>query len=117
MSSDAPRSAAPHPAVAPIDRMVDAAALVLLGGGVAAFFTARYMLGAIGAERLEVPWWLSAVAVTERYDALSRFALWLIAGGALVGVTAAARHAIARSRAVSAADTSPSSAASPVAAD
>jgi hypothetical protein len=97
--------------------MIDAAALLLFGGGVATFFTARYILGAIGGDTFETPWWMSAVAVTERYDALSQFALWLIVAGGAVGIIAAARHAVAHRRSLSDAGTRPSSAASPAAAD
>lgn len=75
-----------------IDRLADAAALVLVLGGIGLFAYARHALSGIGDGTRAMPSGLSAVAVTDFHVAQSRLGLWIVVLGVLVGIAAAARH-------------------------
>ena len=74
------------------DRITDAAALLLVLGGIALFAFARSRLTGIGAETDLLPRDGTAVALTDFHVAQSRMGLFIIALGVLVGVAAAVRH-------------------------
>ena len=75
-----------------IDRIVDAAALLLVLGGIALFAFARSRLSGIGAETDLLPRDGTAVALTDFHVAQSRMGLFVIALGVLLGIAAAVRH-------------------------
>ena len=75
-----------------MDRVWDAAALAFVLGGIGLFAFARRALAGLGAGTYEVPKDVSAVARADFHMAQSRFAIWCIAVGILVGVVAAIRH-------------------------
>ena len=87
-----PASPTPRPTAA--DRVRDAIALALLGGGAATFFYARYRLQVLGANRItRVP----GHAATEQfwhYYKMSSAGLWT----AGVGLVAAVAFALLRAR-------------------
>lgn len=74
------------------DRIIDAAALLLVAGGVGLFLFARQSLTAIGDGTRDMPKGVSAVAVADFHVAQSKMGLWIVAVGVLVGVVAAVRH-------------------------
>lgn len=88
----------PSGAVHVTDRLWDAAAVLLAGGGVALFLVARAALQSLAAGTYEIPPDVSAIARAEFHVTQSRIALWLVAVGVIVGVVAAIRHRL-RSRA------------------
>lgn len=75
--------------------MVDAAALLLVLGGIALFFYARNALTGIGGGTRPMPAGISAVTVTDFHVAQSRLGLWIVGLGVLVGVVGAVRHQVA----------------------
>jgi hypothetical protein len=79
------------------DRLIDATALLFLVSGVGLFAFARKTLGGIASETHVMPEGISAVAVTEFYDAQSKLGLWLAGLGIVVGVVAAVRHLLRKS--------------------
>jgi hypothetical protein len=80
------------PAPTSADRMMDAAALLMVLGGVSLFAFARQALTGIGAGTRDMPSGISAVAVTDFHVAQSRMGLFVVALGVLVGLVAALRH-------------------------
>lgn len=74
------------------DRLIDAAALLMVLGGIVLFALARQALRGIGAGTREMPQGISAVAVTDFHVAQSRLGLFIVVVGVLVGVVAAVRH-------------------------
>jgi hypothetical protein len=74
------------------DRIIDAAALMLVVGGVVLFAFARQALSAIGNGTRDMPKGMSAVAVTDFHVAQSNLGLWIVSLGVLVGIVAAVRH-------------------------
>jgi hypothetical protein len=80
------------PAPSSADRMMDAAALLMVLGGISLFAFARQALTGIGAGTREMPSGISAVAVTDFHVAQSRMGLFVVALGVLVGAAAAVRH-------------------------
>jgi hypothetical protein len=74
------------------DRMMDAASLLMVLGGISLFAFARQALTGIGAGTRDMPSGISAVAVTDFHVAQSRMGLFIVAVGVLVGVVAALRH-------------------------
>jgi hypothetical protein len=80
------------PAPSSADRMMDAAALLMVLGGISLFAFARQALTGIGAGTRDMPSGISAVAVTDFHVAQSRMGLFIVAVGVLVGVAAALRH-------------------------
>lgn len=76
--------------------MIDAAALLMVLGGIALFAFARQALTGIGAGTRDMPSGISAVAVTDFHVAQSRLGLWIIGLGVLVGIVAAVRHLVSR---------------------
>lgn len=79
---------APHP----VDRVTDAAALLLVLGGIGLFAYARHALTGIGQGTYEMPKGVSAVAVADLHVAQSHLGLWIVGVGVLVGIAAALRH-------------------------
>jgi hypothetical protein len=80
------------PAPTSADRMMDAAALFMVLGGIALFTFARQALTGIGAGTRDMPTGISAVTVTDFHVAQSRMGLFIVVAGVLVGVAAAVRH-------------------------
>ena len=76
------------------DRIIDAAALLLVLAGVGLFAFARHALTGIGAGTRETPQGISAVAVTDFHVVQSTLGLWIVGVGVLVGVVAAVRHRV-----------------------
>ena len=83
------------------DRIIDAAAVLLVAGGVGLFLFARQALTAIGDGTRDMPKGVSAVAVADFHVAQSKMGLWIVAVGVLVGVVAAVRHKLRSIPAVS----------------
>jgi hypothetical protein len=79
-----------------VDRMIDAAALLLVLGGISLFAFARLALTEIGAGTRTAPKGISNVAVADFHVAQSKMGLFVIALGVLVGVVAAVRHRYGR---------------------
>jgi hypothetical protein len=79
------------------DRIVDAAALILVLGGVTLFAFARQALTGISNGTREMPMGVSAVAVTDFHVAQSKMGIWIICLGVLVGIAAAVRHKLRKS--------------------
>jgi hypothetical protein len=80
------------PAPSATNRVIDAAALLLVLGGIGLFAFARAALTGIGNGTRAMPEGISAVAVTDFHVAQSSMGLFVIAIGVLVGVVAAVRH-------------------------
>jgi hypothetical protein len=78
------------------DRIVDAAALFLVLGGISLFAFARHALTGIGNGTREVPQGLSAMAVADFHVAQSTMGLFVVGIGVLVGCVAAIRHKLRR---------------------
>ncbi|HEY5547183.1 MAG TPA: hypothetical protein VIK50_14115 [Gemmatimonadaceae bacterium] len=74
------------------DRVIDAAALVMVLGGIGLFAFARNALTGIGDGTRLMPAGLSAVAVADLQVAQSTMGLWMVGLGVLVGIVAAVRH-------------------------
>lgn len=74
------------------DRVIDAAALIMVLGGIGLFAFARNALTGIGDGTREMPPGLSAVVVADFHVAQSKMGLWIVGLGVLVGVVAAMRH-------------------------
>lgn len=74
------------------DRLIDAAALVFILGGIALFAFARAALTGIGDGTRDMPKGISAVAVADFHVAQSKLGLWIVVVGIMVGVVAAIRH-------------------------
>lgn len=83
---------APRRAVHLSDRLWDIAAVLVAGGGVALFAVARRALNALGAGTYHVPEGVTALSRADLHVAQSRFAIWLVTVGVLIGVVAALRH-------------------------
>ena len=79
--------------------MIDAAALLMVLGGIVLFAFARQALTGIGAGTREMPQGMSAVAVTDFHVAQSRLGLFIVVVGVLVGIVAAVRHKMSQVRA------------------
>lgn len=79
------------------DRLVDAASLLMVLGGVGLFAFARQALTGISNGTRVTPAGMSAVAVTDFHVAQSQMGVWLIALGVMVGIAAAVRHKLRRS--------------------
>ena len=76
------------------DRIVDAAAILLVLGGIGLFAFARNALIGIGDGTRASPKGVSAVAVADLYVAQSRMGLFIVGLGVLVGIAAAVRHRV-----------------------
>jgi hypothetical protein len=76
----------------PIDRIWDAAALIVVLTGIGLFVFARNALTSISEGTYVMPTGVSAVAQTDLHVAQSRLGIFVIVAGVLVGVIAAARH-------------------------
>ena len=74
------------------DRIIDAAALLMVVGGVSLFAFARSALTGIGDGTRATPQGMSAVTVAEFHVAQSTMGLWIVGLGVLVGIVAAIRH-------------------------
>ena len=74
------------------NRIIDAAALFLVVGGVALFALARKALTEIGDGTRVMPKGISAVAVADFHVAQSKMGLFIISLGVLTGIVAAVRH-------------------------
>lgn len=83
-------SAASAPSSA--DRVLDAAALLMVLGGVGLFAFARSALTGIGSGTRAMPEGISSVTVTDFYVAQSKMGLWIIGFGVMMGLVAAVRH-------------------------
>lgn len=79
------------------DRAIDAAALLMLLGGIGLFAFARNALTGIGSGTRAMPAGIPAVTITDFHVAQSKMGLFLVGLGVLVGVVAAVRHQL-RSR-------------------
>ena len=75
-----------------VERIIDAAAILLVLAGVGLFFYARSVLVGMGAETGVLPKDGTAVALADFHVAQSRMGLFIVALGVLVGVAAAVRH-------------------------
>lgn len=89
----------PHPAQSPpqravrrSDRLWDVVAVLVAGGGVVLFAIARRALNALSSGTYRVPDGVTAVSRADLHVAQSRFAIWLVTLGVLIGVVAALRH-------------------------
>jgi hypothetical protein len=87
----------PHPcalkgAPSSADRVIDAAALLMVLGGVSLFVFARHVLTGIGNGTHAMPDGISAVAVADFHVAQTKVGLWIVGLGVLTGVVAAVRH-------------------------
>ena len=78
------------------DRIIDAAALIMVLGGIVLFAFARQALNGIGNGTRDMPEGISAVTVTDFHVAQSRMGLWIVGLGVLVGIAAAVRHRLGR---------------------
>lgn len=78
------------------DRIVDAAALIMVLGGIGLFAFARNALTGIGNGTREMPAGVSAVVVADFHVAQSKVGLWIVGLGVLVGIVAAVRHKLMR---------------------
>lgn len=74
------------------NRIIDAAALLMVVGGVALFAWARKALMEIGDGSRIMPKGISAVAVADFHVAQSKMGLFIISLGVLTGIVAAVRH-------------------------
>ena len=74
------------------DRIVDAAALLLVLGGIGLFAYARSVLTGMGEGTRPVPKDGTAVALADFHVAQSRMGLFIVSLGVLVGIAAAVRH-------------------------
>ena len=74
------------------DRLIDAAALLMVLGGIALFAFARYSLVGIGNGTRDMPVGISSVTVTDFHVAQSKMGLFIVGLGVLVGCVAAIRH-------------------------
>ena len=74
------------------DRLIDAAALVFVLGGIALFAFARNAITGIGDGTRDMPKGISAVAVADFHVAQSKLGLWIVAVGVMVGAAAAVKH-------------------------
>ena len=80
------------PAPSSVNRIIDAAALLMVLGGLGLFAFARSALTGIGNGTRTMPEGVSAVAVADFYVAQSTMAVWVIGVGVVVGIVAAVRH-------------------------
>lgn len=74
------------------DRIIDAAALLLLVTGVALFAVARSALTGIGDGSRAMPDGMSAVAVADYHVLQSTMGLWTAGLGLMLGLVAFVRH-------------------------
>ncbi|HSA57477.1 MAG TPA: hypothetical protein VLE53_17325 [Gemmatimonadaceae bacterium] len=74
------------------DRLWDVAAVLVAATGVALFAVARRALTALSAGTYDVPEGMTALSRADLHVAQSRFAIWLVTVGVLLGVVAALRH-------------------------
>jgi hypothetical protein len=74
------------------DRAIDAAALIMVLGGIGMFAIARSALTGIGDGTSEIRPGISAVAVADFHVAQSNMGLWIVGLGVLVGIVSAVRH-------------------------
>ena len=74
------------------DRIIDAAALLMVVGGISLFGFARSALTGIGDGTRATPQGMSAVTVAEFHVAQSTMGLWIVGIGVVVGCVAALRH-------------------------
>jgi hypothetical protein len=74
------------------DRVIDAAALLMVLGGVSLFAFARHVLTGISNGTHAMPDGISAVAVADFHVAQSNMGLLIVGLGVLTGVVAAVRH-------------------------
>lgn len=81
-------------APSPTDRMIDAAALFMVLGGISLFAFARHALTGIGAGTRPTAEGMSAVAVADFHVAQSKMGLFVVVVGILVGIVAAVRHRV-----------------------
>jgi hypothetical protein len=79
-------------APSPADRVLDAAALLMVLGGITLFAFARNALTGIGSGTRAMPEGISAVTVTDFHVAQSKMGLWVVGFGVMVGIVAAVRH-------------------------
>jgi len=84
------------PAPTSADRIIDAAALIMVLGGIGLFAFARHALTGIGDGTRAMPQGISAVTVADFHVAQSRMGLWIVGVGVLVGCAAAIRHRLRR---------------------
>jgi len=91
-----PDSQVPATLVRAQDRTVDAAAALLLAGGIALFAFGRRALTAIAEGNYPAPMGETWVARTDFHTAQTRWGLLLIAVGVSVAVVSALRHALHR---------------------
>lgn len=85
------------PAPSSADRIIDAAALIMVLGGTGLFAFARHALTGIGDGTRALPQGISAVVVTDFHVAQSKMGLWIVGVGVLAGCAAAIRHKLGRS--------------------
>jgi stage V sporulation protein SpoVS len=76
------------------DRIVDAAAILLVVGGIGLYAFARHALTGIGEGTWAMPQGVSAVAVADFHVAQSWMGLFVVGLGVLVGIAAAVRHGL-----------------------
>jgi hypothetical protein len=84
------------PRVRLADRLMDAAAALLLLLGIGLFFFARRALDALGTGTYDKPDGVTWVSRADLHAAQSRLAIWVIVVGVLVGIAAAVRHKLRR---------------------
>ena len=80
------------------DRIIDAAALLLVVAGVGLYAFARSALTGIGNGSRTAPEGMSAVAVTDFHVLQSTMGLWIAGLGLAVGLVAFVRHRLATQR-------------------
>lgn len=78
------------------DRLVDAIAAALLGGGVFLFFAGRAALTSIADGTYAAPTGESWVQRADFHAAQTQWGMWLIGAGIAVALVSAARHALHR---------------------
>ena len=91
-----PDSPAPASPVRPRDRAIDAAAALLLAGGVALFAVGRRALTALANGEYPAPLGETWVARADFHTAQTRWGGLLIAIGVAVAVVSALRHTLHR---------------------
>jgi hypothetical protein len=80
------------------DRIIDAAALLLVVAGVGLFGFARYALTGIGNGTRTAPEGVSAVTVADFHVLQSTMGLWVAGLGLLIGLVAFVRHKLGTQR-------------------